>query len=223
MAGLCEGGNELPGSLKAINKLHVSVHGKLNCIDAALVPLHITARMRLSIYGKCFPVARSNSRNKAQLTHGPEPTVDHASRKREGARETRRAPRSTGEWRAEREGAAATQTGGDGRKGNDGTLGHGREGGVKQLRLRGEIQRSLERRHPLGICRNFEHRTFWKLWFSDKEETRRRSKSVVVSIGQRAQLVSLGFDTRVNLSSVQAEATQLEDLSSSAMDCPRKS
>ncbi|KAJ4435210.1 hypothetical protein ANN_23787 [Periplaneta americana] len=131
MVGLCEGGNEHAGSLKAIcdnagemspgsstesypafariglrentgknlNQVtcsdrdsnpghlvsrpdaltvtpqHAYAHGKLNCVDAASVPLHTTAKMSLSIYGKCFPVARSNGRNKAQLTHGPAPTV----------------------------------------------------------------------------------------------------------------------------------------------------
>ncbi|KAJ4447600.1 hypothetical protein ANN_09607 [Periplaneta americana] len=57
-------------------QLHAYAHGKLNCADAASVPLHTIARMRLSIYGKCFLVARSNCRNKAQLTHGPVPTVN---------------------------------------------------------------------------------------------------------------------------------------------------
>ncbi|KAJ4445634.1 hypothetical protein ANN_12316, partial [Periplaneta americana] len=44
--------------------------GILNCVDAALVPLHTTERMRLSSYKKCFRVALivSNGRNKAQLT-----------------------------------------------------------------------------------------------------------------------------------------------------------
>ncbi|KAJ4448394.1 hypothetical protein ANN_10410 [Periplaneta americana] len=52
--------------------LHAYAIGILNCVDAALVPLHTrpTARMRLSSYKKCFRVALivSNGRNKAQLT-----------------------------------------------------------------------------------------------------------------------------------------------------------
>ncbi|KAJ4432687.1 hypothetical protein ANN_21310 [Periplaneta americana] len=50
--------------------LHAYAIGILNCVDAALVPLHTTARMRLSSYKKCFRVALivSNDRNKAQLT-----------------------------------------------------------------------------------------------------------------------------------------------------------
>ncbi|KAJ4442669.1 hypothetical protein ANN_04258 [Periplaneta americana] len=50
------------------DRLHAYTHGKLNCVDAALVPLQTTVRIRLSSYGKRFPVARSNGRNKAQLT-----------------------------------------------------------------------------------------------------------------------------------------------------------
>ncbi|KAJ4451228.1 hypothetical protein ANN_02688 [Periplaneta americana] len=51
-------------------KLHAYAIGILNCVDAALVPLHTTARMRLSSYKKCFRVAFivSNGRNMAQLT-----------------------------------------------------------------------------------------------------------------------------------------------------------
>ncbi|KAJ4433979.1 hypothetical protein ANN_16298 [Periplaneta americana] len=51
-------------------RLHAYAIGVLNCVDAAIVPLHTTARMRLSSYKKCFRVARivSNSRNKTQLT-----------------------------------------------------------------------------------------------------------------------------------------------------------
>lgn len=51
--------------------------------------------------------------------------------------------------------AAATQTGRDGHKGNDGTLGCGREGELKRLRQRGEIQRSFRKCYPLAICRLF--------------------------------------------------------------------
>ncbi|KAJ4441275.1 hypothetical protein ANN_11129 [Periplaneta americana] len=56
--------------------LHAYATGILNCVDAALVPLHTTARKRLSIYKKCFPVARVTveiGRNKAQLTLVPFP------------------------------------------------------------------------------------------------------------------------------------------------------
>ncbi|KAJ4428859.1 hypothetical protein ANN_25852 [Periplaneta americana] len=38
-------------------QLHAYAIGILNCVDAALVPLHTTARMRLSSYKKCFRVA----------------------------------------------------------------------------------------------------------------------------------------------------------------------
>ncbi|KAJ4426844.1 hypothetical protein ANN_26643 [Periplaneta americana] len=51
-------------------------HGKLNCVDAASVPLHTKARMSLSTCGKCFPVTQSNGRNKAQLTHDTAPTAN---------------------------------------------------------------------------------------------------------------------------------------------------
>ncbi|KAJ4433794.1 hypothetical protein ANN_16106 [Periplaneta americana] len=98
MAGLCEGGNEPPGSLKTSNR------------ESITRPTEDGAR------------------------------VEETSRERRGAR---------------RERSAAKLTGGDGRKGNDGKLGRSREGEIKQLRLRGEIQRSFEKRHPLGICRLF--------------------------------------------------------------------
>ncbi|KAJ4448475.1 hypothetical protein ANN_10491 [Periplaneta americana] len=56
--------------LTPVDRLHVYAIEILNCVDAALVPLHTVARMRLSSYKKCFRVALivCNGRNKAQLT-----------------------------------------------------------------------------------------------------------------------------------------------------------
>ncbi|KAJ4433264.1 hypothetical protein ANN_15523 [Periplaneta americana] len=63
--------------LGSYDRLHAYAQGKLNYVNAALVPLHTTARMRLSSYGKYFPVTRSNDRNKASLILVALPQIQH--------------------------------------------------------------------------------------------------------------------------------------------------
>ncbi|KAJ4428836.1 hypothetical protein ANN_25829 [Periplaneta americana] len=69
-----EGRPEMKTTFKTAH--HVDI--KSSCIlieHAALDPLYTTAGMRLSSYGKCLPVARSNDRNKAQLALVPLPQI----------------------------------------------------------------------------------------------------------------------------------------------------
>ncbi|KAJ4451874.1 hypothetical protein ANN_03352 [Periplaneta americana] len=138
MAGLCEGGNEPPVSLKA------SIRSQIG-LDCSMLLYTSLVRSLLTYAAPVWGTANKTHMHRLQVLQNKFlRTATNAPWFRAGAR-------VEGSGDAANEVARASSSWGMccGVERRDGD--RGREAAVMRLRLRGEIQRSFRKHHPLGI------------------------------------------------------------------------